>query len=243
MKKPKIIKYYISILLLLIGFFLSAQATVFAEDCNNIEGTAWLNSQFYSGPGTIKTPSGDIYMTFSSGDFLTFLPSPTDSNDILICIPNSDPCVSMGDSCRNDYIYFTSVSPTSVPTSIPASGGSTADDGGGGSGASFASDLDVFCDGDKGIETALGCIRWGESGFDGLVGFLLKNLMGLVGSVALIMIVYGSFLVMTSSGSPEKIAQGKEIITAAISGLLFAILSIFILRLIGVTWLQLPGLN
>jgi len=50
-------------------------------------------------------------------------------------------------------------------------------------------------------------------------------------------------MVMTSSGSPDKVAQGKEIITAAISGLLFAILSIFILRLIGVTWLQLPGLN
>lgn len=240
MKKEKMVIRFLALLLTATGLFFFSWTDVFAEECAYIEGRAWLNSQVYSGPVTIKTPAGDIYTGLSSGYFSTFLTVSTDSSNIQVCIPDADFCISMGGSCVNNNMYFTKTpsSPTPISDGGSASG---SPDGTGTSGEPRpGQDLDVFCEGDTGIETALGCIPFTV---DGLVEFILKNLIGLVGSIALIMIVYGSFMVMTSSGSPEKIAQGKEIITAAISGLLFAILSIFILRLIGVTWLQLPGLN
>lgn len=53
--------------------------------------------------------------------------------------------------------------------------------------------------------------------------------------------LWGAITIILASGNPEKINEGKEIITSAITGLLFIILSIFLLRLIGVDILQLPG--
>jgi hypothetical protein len=46
--------------------------------------------------------------------------------------------------------------------------------------------------------------------------------------------VYAGFIIMTSSGSPKKLAAGKELLTAAISGLLLLVLGAYLLRLVGV---------
>jgi len=53
--------------------------------------------------------------------------------------------------------------------------------------------------------------------------------------------LFGSFLVIISSGNPDKAKAGHELITAAISGLLFIIFSLLILELIGVKILNIPG--
>lgn len=85
--------------------------------------------------------------------------------------------------------------------------------------------------GSRCINTALGPIHTDAAGFT-------KQILGLgigVGSgIAFLMILYGSFKLVTSQGNPEGIAQGKEIITSAIVGLVFIVLSVTILQVIGV---------
>lgn len=90
------------------------------------------------------------------------------------------------------------------------------------------------------INTALGCISTDvESG--GFINSLLQLAIGLGGAIALLLILGGVFIITTSAGIPDKLNQGKELITSAISGLLFIILSIFLLHLIGIQILSIPG--
>ena len=95
-------------------------------------------------------------------------------------------------------------------------------------------------EGEVGVSTALGCISTDvESG--GFINTLLQLAIGLGGMIALLLILGGVFIITTSAGIPEKLNQGKELITSAISGLLFIILSIVLLNLIGIKILAIPG--
>jgi len=58
--------------------------------------------------------------------------------------------------------------------------------------------------------------------------------MGIAGGLAFVLIVYSGFIITTSSGDPKRIAAGKELLSAAIAGLLLLILGTYLLRVIGV---------
>jgi hypothetical protein len=47
---------------------------------------------------------------------------------------------------------------------------------------------------------------------------------------------------MTSGGDPRKAKAAKELLTSAIAGLLMIIFSVYILDLIGIRILNIPGL-
>ena len=100
---------------------------------------------------------------------------------------------------------------------------------------------DIFCNGDTGINTALGCIPVNDT--QSFVDWFFRNFVGIAGGIALLLMLYGSFKLVTSGGDPEKVKEGRSFITSAISGLLFMIFSLFLLRFIGVDVLGLPGLN
>jgi len=86
--------------------------------------------------------------------------------------------------------------------------------------------------------TALGCIPLDPALF---VSWLLAAAIKIGGGIAFLLMLWGGFQVMTSSGNPEQLNKGKNIITAAISGLLFIIFSMLLLKIIGVDILKLPG--
>jgi len=92
-------------------------------------------------------------------------------------------------------------------------------------------------DGKEGIETALGCIPTDVSGF---VETLLSIFLGVAGGIAFLMMIFGTFKIIGSSGDPDALQEGRSIITAAITGLLLILFSVFILNLIGIKILQLP---
>ncbi len=92
------------------------------------------------------------------------------------------------------------------------------------------------------IDTALGCISY-DATSGGFVNSLLAIIIGLGGGVALLLILYGVFIVTSSAGIPEKLKSGNEIITSAVAGLLFIIMAIFLMNLIGIKILALPGLQ
>ncbi|MEK7182618.1 MAG: hypothetical protein AAB694_00460, partial [Patescibacteria group bacterium] len=73
------------------------------------------------------------------------------------------------------------------------------------------------------------------------VKWFLGWAIGIGGGVAFLLILWSGFQIMTSAGNPERLKAGREQLTAAIGGLLFLIFSMFLLRLIGVDILQLPG--
>lgn len=82
------------------------------------------------------------------------------------------------------------------------------------------------------LYTAIGCIPV-TSNLD-FAKFLTGWGIGLGGGVAFLLIVYAGFMIMTSGGDPKKLAAGKELLTAAIAGLLLIILGAYLFRLIGV---------
>lgn len=87
--------------------------------------------------------------------------------------------------------------------------------------------------GDKEINTAIGCISVLESP-ESFAGDILKWAVGVGGGIAFLLIVYASFMIMTSSGNPERLKAGQELLTSAISGIILLVLSVFILEFIGV---------
>lgn len=91
----------------------------------------------------------------------------------------------------------------------------------------------------RGIETAVGCIPTENT--TEFVKWFLRWAIGISGGIAFLLIVWSGFQILTSAGNPEKLKGGQEQLTAAISGLLFIIFSVFLLRLIGVDILQIPG--
>lgn len=89
--------------------------------------------------------------------------------------------------------------------------------------------------------TALGCLPTGDP--RKFLAWILSKAVGVAGGIALLLIIWGGFQVILSSGDPQKLQTGKEILTSAIVGLLFIIFSIFLLRFVGVQILKIPGLE
>lgn len=89
------------------------------------------------------------------------------------------------------------------------------------------------------VWTALGCIK--TNSLNEFVAWFVEKLIFVASGIAFLLMAFGAIQIITSSGSPEKVKAGQELLTAAVSGLLFIILSVFLLKLIGVDILQIPG--
>lgn len=91
---------------------------------------------------------------------------------------------------------------------------------------------------DEGVQTAFGCIPISAGGF---TTALFQIAIGIAGGIAFLLIIVGGLRILTSSGSPESMNEGKEIVTSAIVGLIIIVFSVFILRVVGVDILAIPG--
>jgi len=65
-------------------------------------------------------------------------------------------------------------------------------------------------------------------------------ILGIVGSLALLFFIYGGIMFLIAGGKEEQIKKGKDIITAAIIGLILVFASYliiaFFMRLMGLSW-------
>ncbi len=73
-----------------------------------------------------------------------------------------------------------------------------------------------------------------------LVGNIIKNFMGLLGIVAVVLILYAGFLWMTAAGNEQKVEKARSILTQAVIGLAivlaaYAITSFVVTSLINAT--------
>lgn len=99
---------------------------------------------------------------------------------------------------------------------------------------------ELFCEDNKSINTALGCVSVEGAGF---VTALLNFGIGIAGGIAMLLIIFGGFQILTSAGNPERLNEGKELISSAITGLLMIIFSVFLLRIIGINILGIPSFS
>lgn len=95
------------------------------------------------------------------------------------------------------------------------------------------------CANQGGVWTGLGCVYTDAKQF---IEFTIFGWgIGLAGGFALLCIIYAAFIMQSSEGNPEKLKRAQEMITSCIMGLMLIIFSVFILRLIGVNILKIPG--
>lgn len=93
-------------------------------------------------------------------------------------------------------------------------------------------------DGQPGIWTAVGCI---PTNAENIVSVIVRLGLGIGGGFALLNILAAGFLLTISQGNPKQTDEAKQRLTAAITGLLFIIVSVVLLHFIGYTVFRIPG--
>jgi hypothetical protein len=94
------------------------------------------------------------------------------------------------------------------------------------------------CLADNKAYTAIGCIDTTTP--TAFIGELLTRGIAIAGGIAFLLVLFGGFQILTSAGNPERLEAGRELVSAALAGLLLLVFSIFILRVIGIDILHLP---
>ena len=94
------------------------------------------------------------------------------------------------------------------------------------------------CDESDCISTGIGCI---PSDVSCAVGRILEKAIYVAFLCTLLLLIWGGLAVASSTGDPERVAAGRAKITAAVSGLLFILLSVLILHIIGVDILKIEN--
>ncbi len=95
-----------------------------------------------------------------------------------------------------------------------------------------------FCNGNAGINTAIGCIPTDPTA---LINSLLRVVTVAAGGVALLLMAFGSLQMIVSAGNQDLLKAGRERFSSAVIGLLFIIFSVLLLQIIGVNILSIPG--
>jgi glucose uptake protein GlcU len=88
--------------------------------------------------------------------------------------------------------------------------------------------------------TELGCIP------NDPIGFVAKFYgigLGIIGGVAVLFIIYGGYIILSSQGNPQNLNKGKSYITYAIIGLLLAVFGYVFVQIIAVNVLRIPGFS
>jgi hypothetical protein len=65
-----------------------------------------------------------------------------------------------------------------------------------------------------------------------LAGRIINAILGIVGSLALIMFIYGGLVWMTAGGNEQRVKKGRDILSWAVLGLVVIFASYAILKLI-----------
>ncbi|MEK9158614.1 MAG: hypothetical protein AAB673_01310 [Patescibacteria group bacterium] len=63
-------------------------------------------------------------------------------------------------------------------------------------------------------------------------GTIIKGFLGVTGSIALVMFVYGGMMWLISGGNPDKIKKGKDVLVWAVIGLAIIFSSYFLVDLV-----------
>lgn len=88
------------------------------------------------------------------------------------------------------------------------------------------------------ISTDIGCIPNAPEGF---ASAIYQYGLTLIGGVALIFIMYGGYLILSSQGDPEKLKIGKSYIIYSLVGLIMALTGFVFYQTVAKNILKIPG--
>ena len=143
---------------------------------------------------------------------------------------NSDTCVTSGGVCKTSCPSGESSIPSTCTVGICCRANTPLDE------RKTSVNVRGACQ-ENSIDTALGCIPIGDLGQ--FASFFLKWGLGISGGIAILMLIYSSFLIMTSGGDPKRLQTGRELLFSVVSGIILLVFSMFILRVLGVNVLGL----
>lgn len=78
------------------------------------------------------------------------------------------------------------------------------------------------------------------------VGFVQKFYgigLGLISGVAILGIIYGGYLILTSQANPLRLEKGRSYVLYSIIGLLLAVFAVVFVQFIAVNLLHIPGFS
>lgn len=87
-------------------------------------------------------------------------------------------------------------------------------------------------------QTDLGCISNDPVKF---VGDFYRIGLGMIGGVALLSIIYGGYIILTSQGNPTQLSKGKSYIFYALAGIILAIFGFVFVEVLAGDILHIPG--
>lgn len=156
-----------------------------------------------------KTTLGGMYGTLSSGYQGTFSPLTADSYCSSLC-ENLGPGYDFAFVAQgaDDYCYYSATDGCAKPL----------DAGSGACRESAAEQAALSAQLTKGTALSLP-LPLSDISVPKAFGRIISGILGIVGSVALLMFVYGGIRWMTAAGNPEAIKQAKQTIVYAVLGL------------------------
>lgn len=80
--------------------------------------------------------------------------------------------------------------------------------------------------------SAVSSATGGQGSFREIVLVIVNFILGFLGLVAVLFVIYGGFLYVTSAGNNEKVDQGKKIITYAVVGIVIILISFALINTI-----------
>ena len=95
--------------------------------------------------------------------------------------------------------------------------------------------------------TIIGCIQTDLASFQqegaaaSVVQILLNVIFSVIGGIAFLYLIYGSFIILTSQAEPERLNYGKRLVYGAIVGLIFTLSSVFVVNFLATGILKIPG--
>jgi len=216
--------FFVFVIFLSILFIQAQPSKAYIGQCCSA-GSDCPGEEVCTAPST-NTPYGTC--TLSAG-YTCQLPTENQGT-------TGDTCTPTGNECQEGYrCFYSSFGYTCIPSTSNETPRDettvTQTDSSGLLGGGDCSDTE--------INTAIGCIPINDT--DELIGFILRWAIGVGGGIAFLLIVLAGFQIMTSSGNPDRLKAGQELMTSAIAGLILLIFSVFILKIIGVDILGLPG--
>ena len=72
----------------------------------------------------------------------------------------------------------------------------------------------------------------GTSDFNTLTATIINNILGFVGTISLLLFIYGGLVLMTSAGASAKIDKGKNIILYAVIGMVIVFTSYILVKFV-----------